>query len=151
MNIVYSTEYSKLSPEYAKSNTMKYKDIQSLPTLLDLANVYVQLMNIGRYEDALIIHLMYSLAANPETLSLLTFSSIDKVGKIRFWDTLTASQVEINLNDNLIRDIMFFKNWRITIIRQLKQYSDLIFINKYYQLSRIKWMHCFTSLYNCPQ
>ena len=113
MNIVYSTEYSKLSPEYAKSNTKKYKDIQSLPTLLDLANVYVQLMNIGRYEDALIIHLMYSLAANPETLALLTFSSIDKVGKIRFWDTLTASQVEINLNDNLIRDIMFFKNWRI--------------------------------------
>ena len=84
MNIVYSTEYSKLSPEYAKSNTKKYKDIQSVPTLLDLANVYVQLMNIGRYEDALIIHLMYSLAANPETLALLTLVLLIKLVKSDF-------------------------------------------------------------------
>ena len=73
----------------------------------------MQLMNIGRYDDVLIIHLMYSLVANPETLVLLIFSSINKVGKIRFWDMLIVSQVEINLNDNLIRDIMFFKNWWI--------------------------------------
>ena len=60
---------------------------------------------------------MYSLVANPESLALLTFSIIDNIFKIRFWDTLTASQVEINLNDKLVRDIMLFKTGEFNIIK----------------------------------
>ena len=62
-DIIYATEYKDLNPWYAKNISSKTKDNQRFPTLLELVNAYFELMNAGRYEDALIIHLIYSLGS----------------------------------------------------------------------------------------
>ena len=60
---IYATEYRDLNPKHAKNISSKSKNNQRFPTLLELVNAYVELMNAGRYEDALIIHLIYSLGS----------------------------------------------------------------------------------------
>ena len=71
-DIIYATEYRDLNPKHAKDISSKTKNNQSFPTLLELVNAYVEFMNAGRYEDALIIHLIYSLGISPDTIALLT-------------------------------------------------------------------------------
>ena len=44
-------------------------------------------MNVNLFEDATIIHLIYSLGVNPETLVLLTYDSIDEEENITYFDT----------------------------------------------------------------
>ena len=70
-------------------------------------NAYIELMNLKKSEDALIIHFMYSLRINPETISLLTFDSINDEDNMTYFDTKTLSYVNTKLNENLMRDILF--------------------------------------------
>ena len=63
----------------------------------------------NRTEDAVILHLIYSLGINPETISFLTFSSIDKDKNIRFFDTNLKTKVKVKLNERLWSDIMLLK------------------------------------------
>ena len=60
LDIIYATEYRYLNPKYAKNISSKTNNNLTFPTFLELVNAYVELINAGRYEDALIIHL-YSL------------------------------------------------------------------------------------------
>ena len=51
-------------------------------------NAYASLMDMIMFQDALILHIIYSIGINPETVVLLTFYPIDENGKIRYFDTL---------------------------------------------------------------
>ena len=46
-------------------------------------NAYADLMDMKMFQDALILHIIYSIGINPETIVLLTFDSIDENGKMR--------------------------------------------------------------------
>ena len=78
-------------------------------------NAYADLMDMKMFQDALILHIMYSIGINLETVVLLTFGSIDGNGKMRYFDTFKLKYVDTILNQNLIRDIKFFKDTMLEI------------------------------------
>ena len=106
---VYSTGYSSLSPDYASSLKIGFKNKEAFASLSDVLNAYYELTKIGKHEDALILHLTYSLGVNLETLSLFTYDSIDDDNSIKYFDTLKMEYVDAKLNEHLIRDISHFK------------------------------------------
>ena len=96
---------------------------------LEIVNAYVELMNSNWIEDAVILHLMYSLGVNPETISFLKFSSIDKNKNIRYFDTSLKRTVKIRITDRLWNNIEFWKlntkSDQSEIKYSLKQLSNL--------------------------
>ena len=72
------------------------------------------------FQDALILHIMYSIGINSETVVLLTFYSIDENGKMRYFDTLKLKYVDTILNQNLVRDVKFFKDTMLEIKSETK-------------------------------
>ena len=58
---------------------------------------------------------MYSLSINPEAIVLLTFDSIDDNNRIRFLNTLDEKYMEVCLNQDLLRDILFSNNLNLKI------------------------------------
>ena len=52
-------------------------------------------------QDALILHIIYSIGINSETVVLLTFDSINENGKMRYFDTLKLKYVDNILNQNI--------------------------------------------------
>ena len=61
-------------------------------------------------------HIIYSVGINPDTLVLITYDSLNNRGKLKYFDILKLAYVEITLNENLIRDILLFKE----IMREIK-------------------------------
>ena len=118
---VYSSEFCQINPEYADSIKSKFKSSIKVPTIPEVINAYADLMNMKMFQDALILHLMYSIGANPETLVLVMFDSIDDSGNMRYFDTLKLKYVDIMLNQNLLRDIMFFKDIMKGIKQEIKK------------------------------
>ena len=78
--------FSVLNPDYSK--TIKESTIQTddFPTLLEVFNAYLELMNLNMFEDATIINLKYSSGENHENLILLSFDSIDEEGDMTYFD-----------------------------------------------------------------
>ena len=122
---VYSSEFSELNPEYSKTIKSKYKSAIQTPTIADVMNAYADLMDNKMFQDALILHLMYSVGINPDTLVLITYDSLNDSGKLNYFDTLKLAYVEITLNENLIRDILHFKE----IMREIKSEAKHDFRN----------------------
>ena len=120
MKHVYRSEYSCLYPEFAKQLNKVKEEINDIPSLLEVTNAYIELINMGKYEDATIIHIMYSLGVNPETLILLTFDSIDSKGNMEYFDTQLKKYLAIRLNENLLRDIMFLKEYKAKCKQEIK-------------------------------
>ena len=71
-------------------------------------------------QDALILHIMYSIGINSETVVLLTFDFINENGKMRYFDTLKLKYVDNILNQNIIRDIKLFKDTMLEIKSETK-------------------------------
>ena len=71
-------------------------------------------------QDVLILHIIYSIGINSETVVLLTFDSINENGKMRYFDTLKLKYVDNILNQNIIRDIKLFKDTMIEIKSETK-------------------------------
>ena len=109
LKIIFSGEYSSLNPEYLQSSSEISSKKKIFPSVLEVVNAYVELMNLKKYEDATIIHLIYSLGINLETLVLLTFDSIDDENNLTYFDTLSLKYVTVKINENLKRDILFLK------------------------------------------
>ena len=111
---VYVSEYSKLNINWAEALPVKISlKSKTTLTLIKLINAYVELMNSNNVEDAIIIHLMYSLALTPEAISLLIFNSIDENGILTYWDAKEKKYIDAKLNSHLLRDLMFLKNKQI--------------------------------------
>ena len=95
---VYSSELSKLNPEYAKTIKSKFKLANKAPIIAEVMNAYTDLMDMNNFQDALTLRIMYSIGINSETVVLLTFDSIDENGKMRYFDTLKLKYVDTILN-----------------------------------------------------
>ena len=58
---VYSSEFSKLNLEYAKMIKSKFKLATKAPSIAEVMNAYADLMDMKMFQDALILHIMYSI------------------------------------------------------------------------------------------
>ena len=79
-------------------------------------SAYVDLIDKKMFQDALILHLMYSVGIKQDTLVLIKHDSLNDSGKLRYFDTLKLAYVEITLNEIFIPDILHFKE----IMRKIK-------------------------------
>ena len=61
------------------------------------------------FQNAISLHLMYSVGINPNILFLITYDSLNDCGKLEYYDNLKFAYVEITLTKNLIRNILHFK------------------------------------------
>ena len=77
-------------------------------------------MDMKMFQDGLVMHIMYSIEINSETVVLLTFDSIDENGKMRYFDIMKLKYVDTILNQKLIRDIKFFKDTMLEIKSETK-------------------------------
>ena len=126
---VYSSHFSALHPEFPKDIKESSKQKGDFPSLFEVINSYIELMNVNLFEDATIIHLIYSLGVNPETLVLLTYDSIDEEVNITYFDTEIEKYLTVKLNKNLIRDIMYLKENRCKNEKELS-YSYRVYKDK---------------------
>ena len=95
---VYSTGYSSLSSDYSSSLKIGFKNKVAFASLSDVLNAYYELTKNGKYEDALILHLAYSLGVSLETLTIFTYDSIDDDNNIKYFDTLKMEYVDAKPN-----------------------------------------------------
>ena len=86
------------------------------PTIADVMNAYADIMDKKMFQDALILHLIYSVGIKLDTPVLITYDSLNDSGKLKYSDTLKLKNFEITLNENLIRDILHSKE----IMREIK-------------------------------
>ena len=110
---VYTGEYTRLDPEGKTTTIVEVDSSQNIITPLEIVNAYVDLMNLKNVEDAVILHIMYSLGANPSTISLLTFDSIDENKNITYFDTKASKFMTIKLNEHLWGDILYLKDYKL--------------------------------------
>ena len=143
----YSSEFSKLNPEYAKTIKSKFKLATKAPTIAEVMNAYADLMDTKMFQDALILHIMYSIGINSETVVLLIFDSIDENGKMRYFDTLKLKYVDTILNQNLIRDIKFFKDTMLEIKSETKN-NFRCFQNKTIVMGEFIFEYTSSAIYN---
>ena len=99
------------------------------------------------FQDALILHIMYSIGINSETIVLLTFDSINENGKMRYFDTFKLKYVYIILNQNLIRDIKFFKDTMPEIKSETKN-NFRCFQNKAIVMGEFIFEYNSSAIYN---
>ena len=118
LNHIYRSHFSALNPDYSQNIKESSVQTDDYPSLLEVTNAYIELMNVNMFENATIIHLMYSLGVNPETLVLLTFDSIDEEGNMTYFDTQIEKYLTVKLNQNLLRDIMFLKDHRFKVEKE---------------------------------
>ena len=144
---VYSSEFSKLNPEYTKTIKSKFKLATKAPIIAEAMNAYADLIDMKMFQDALILHIMYSIGINSETVVLLTFDSIDENGKMRYFDTLKLKYVDIILNQNLIRDIKFFKDTMLEIKSETKN-NFRCFQNKAIVIGEFIFEYTSSAIYN---
>ena len=95
------SEYSCLYLKFAEQLIVETEKTNDIPTLLEDCKCLIELMDKERYEDSIIIHIMYSLGINPETIVLMTFDSIDNEGNIEYFDTQLEKYLTIKLNKNI--------------------------------------------------
>ena len=129
----YSGYLSNLDVDYSSSIESKEKITENEITPLKIVNAYFELMEKESIEDAIILHLIYSLEINPSTLSLLTFDSITKSKKITYYDTKLSCYITKKINDHLLRDITFFEKYKkannIVNKQEKRSYLDKIQIS----------------------
>ena len=73
----------------------------------------VELIDLKRIEDAMILKTIYSLSMNPASLVLLTYESISFKGVLKYWDDKSMSFEEFQLSKEMIQDFKYFKNYSI--------------------------------------
>ena len=144
---VYSSEFSKLNLEYAKTIKFKFKLATKAPIITEAMNAYADLIDMKMFQDALILHIMYSIGINSETVVLLTFDSIDENGKMRYFDTLKLKHVDTILNQNLIRDIKFSKDTMLEIKAENKN-NLWCFQNKAIVMGEFIFEYTSSAIYN---
>ena len=98
-------------------------------------------------QDALILHIMYSIGIKSETVVLLTFDSIDENEKMRYFDTLKLKYVDTILNQNLITDIKFFKDTMLEIKSETKN-NFRCFQNKAIVMGEFIFEYTSSAIYN---
>ena len=80
----------------------------------------VELIDLKRIEDAMILKTIHSLSMNPTSLVLLTYESISFKGVLKYWDDKSMSFEEFQLSKEMIQDFKYFKYFKNSIIQKDK-------------------------------
>ena len=107
--IIYSSEYSVHCPEFAKDCILSDNSNEYLPSVLKLTNAYVDLMNKNKFEDALILQLMYCLGVNIDKIVIMTSESIDEEQNTTYFDTKNSEFVTSKLSKIFLETSCFLK------------------------------------------
>ena len=108
---IYSLDSMKLNLKYYD---IKRKNMEGIPqkmTHKDVFRAYEELIFIGVFQDAIIIHAIYSLAIDPYTINLITNEGISTEKFIQYWDYKSSWVRARFINQGLINDIVYFKNY----------------------------------------
>ena len=104
------------------------------------------------FREALILHIMISIGIKSETVLILTFDSIDENVKMRYFYTLKLKYVDTISNQNLIRDIKFFKDTMHEIKSETKN-NFRCFQNKAKVMGKFIFEYTSSAIYRkipCP-
>ena len=107
---------------YSKSNSFALKK----EVKIDVTHVIILYTNLTwnrKYQDSIIIHLMYSLGLDPYHLFSLRYEDIISPTKIQWWDYKASSIATGSLYYDLWSDIKFLKDMRI---KEDKQYPSTV-------------------------
>ena len=77
-----------------------------------IRDIYMKLMCKGQYQDALVIHLMYSLSLNPYHLYSLKYDDILSDNQIQYWDYKSSTYKTCYLYYELWSDINVIKQYQ---------------------------------------
>ena len=72
-------------------------------------DAYADLMDKKIFQDGLILHLLYSVGINLDTLVLIKEDSLNDSSKLKYFNTLNLAYFEIKLNENFLKNILYFK------------------------------------------
>ena len=75
----------------------------------------------GQYQDALILHLMYSLSLDPYHIYSLTFDGIINMNQIQYWDYKSSTKKTCFLYYELWSDINTIKRYQEKENNQVRQ------------------------------
>ena len=75
----------------------------------------------GQYQDALILHLMYSLSLDPYHIYSLTFDGIINMNQIQYWDYKSSAKKTCFLYYELWSDINTIKQYQEKENNQVRQ------------------------------
>ena len=112
LHYVYGKETTPVEIEYYKKPLNV--EINPYPKIekSELFKFYSKLIESSKVEDAVLLHLMFSLGFEPYTVSLLKFESISEGKKIKYFDHKKRSSIEISLTNELYGDLMFLKTFK---------------------------------------
>ena len=72
----------------------------------------MELCSIGQYQDALLLHIMYSLSLDPYHIYSLKYEDILSHNKIQYWDYKTSTSKICFLYNDLWSDIKIIKTYK---------------------------------------
>ena len=121
MHYVYEKETTPIQIEYYKKPLNV--EINPYPKIKksELFKFYTQLIESSKVEDAVLLHLMFSLGFEAYTVSLLKFESICEGKRIKYFDNKKRSSIEISLTNELYGDLIFLKTFK-----NLKENSTIV-------------------------
>ena len=112
LEFVHNQEIASHKVEHYK----KPEDVEVYPyPLLTKEEVfwnYQQLIKHNKYEDAVLLHLMFTLGLTPYTISLLTFESLTDHKTVKYFDHKARAVTEINLTNVLQNELNYLKIYR---------------------------------------
>ena len=73
---------------------------------------YKVLLDKKKYEDAVLLHLMFTLGMTPYTISLLTFESLTDFKTLKYFDHKTRSVIEAKLTEELLNELIYLKIYK---------------------------------------
>ena len=73
---------------------------------------YSTFLSKDKFEDSVILHLMYELGLEPYRLCLLKFESLKDDKSIETFDHKTRSIKTLKVSDNLYSELLYLKNWK---------------------------------------
>ena len=76
----------------------------------DIYGYYQKLVENEAFEDAVMLHTMYSLGLEPYRLCLLTFESLKDNKTIKVFDHKSRIKIELKVTDELYNEFLYLKN-----------------------------------------
>ena len=88
---------------------MNYTEATQDETLAkqDVKKAYLSLIKSKKYDDALLIQLLYSLSLDPDTLWMLKHGNVDEEGILSYRDYKTSKIKRIRLDNKTISFSLF--------------------------------------------
>ena len=89
---------------------------------------FSELISYNRFEDEIILYLIYTLSLSAESVSIITLESIDESWVISIYDAKLHTVITFKLSDDHKNDLLFNFNYKIKklecITKEQRKYID---------------------------